>query len=131
MASSGNTKIAAAMEDKVVPAVPSVPPVKSVWGVPLQSNQDLPSLNDVMSEQLAKDLLEKEEQTELKKILDELQLDDEMEAGAAVAASSAGFEGEAEDEDDTDCADDLLIAQMLQLQFDQVSLIGNNLNKYC
>ena len=121
MASSANTKEAAAMEDKVVPP-PVVPPVKSVWGVPLQSHQDLPSLNDVMSEQLAKDLLEKEEQTELKKILDELQLDDELEAGA-VAACSVAFEGEAEDEDETDCADDLLIAQMLQLQFDQVSLI--------
>ena len=43
--------------------------VKSVWGVPLQSQDQAPSLSDVMSEQMATDLQEKEDKSELKKIV--------------------------------------------------------------
>ncbi len=96
-------------------------PVKSVWGVPLQAHVESPSLNEVMSEQLAKDLIEKEEQSELKKIISEL---DDDEADFVLGAEAA------EPEDETDCADDLLIAQMLQLQFDQVKTAFQNSTSY-
>ena len=120
------------MEKNTSPGTADPPPaaVKSVWGVPLQTHVELPSLHDVMSEQLAKDLLEKEEQSELKKILEEIQFEDVADYGCPLIAEAvdppASFSGNVEseeaffDEDEAACADDLLIAQMLQLQFDKV-----------
>jgi hypothetical protein len=89
-------------------------PVKSVWGVPLQSHVDLPSLSDVMSEELAKDLSEKEKKSEMKKIADQIS---KTEVDGAHASTLLD---ELDIDDGDDCTDDLLIAQMLQLQFDQV-----------
>ena len=96
-------------------------PVKSVWGVPLQSHFNSPSLSEVMSEQLANDLNEKEEKSELKKLVDQIRMaEDGAEVdGASCASGTLAVENFVLDEAD-DCTDDLLIAQMLQLQFDQV-----------
>ena len=88
--------------------------VKSVWGVPLQSQDQAPSLSDVMSEQMATDLQEKEDKSELKKIVAHIR-----ETEGTVEASESFADNEA-DVADEQCTDDLLIAQMLQLQFDQV-----------
>ena len=86
---------------------------KNPWGIPSNPVPET-SLSDVMSEQLASDLQAK---------------DDRPEAVAKSACQAVSNEAGAEklsDEDfakmvadETDCKDDLVIAQMLQMQFDR------------
>lgn len=102
------------MEDSSKSSNPG--PVKSVWGVPLQTHFNSPSLSEVMSEQLANDLTEKEEKSELKKLVEQIKNSNDEVDGAC--SGNIVFEDEA-----NDCTDDLLIAQMLQLQFDQVGCL--------
>ena len=108
------------MEDSSKSSNPG--PVKSVWGVPLQTHFNSPSLSEVMSEQLANDLTEKEEKSELKKLVEQIKnSNDDVDgacSGNALEIDNFVFEDEA-----NDCTDDLLIAQMLQLQFDQVGCL--------
>lgn len=94
-------------------------PVKSVWGVPLQTHFNSPSLSEVMSEQLANDLTEKEEKSELKKLVEQIRKAD-GEVDGACSGSTLEVENFVLEDESNDCTDDLLIAQMLQLQFDQV-----------
>ncbi len=69
---------------------------KNPWGL-VEKPVEVQNLTEVMSEQLAKDLVEKEER----------KLDDfPVEESLFQASNDA-------------CADDLLIAQMLQMQFDK------------
>ena len=99
-------------------------PVKSVWGVPLQTHFTSPSLSEVMSEQLANDLTEKEEKSELKKLVDQMRMvEDRAEVDGACASDTLEVGNFVLEESD-DCTDDLLIAQMLQLQFDQVGALA-------
>ncbi len=104
--------------------VPAPAPTKNAWGVkpsaPAASAAALPaaapSLAEVMSEQLAGDLAQKEEDDMVKTfqmVPDSATVADEVRS----AAQAAGLLPE--EEVTEDCKDDLLIAQMLQMQFDK------------
>jgi len=102
---------------------------KCPWGAP-QPVDSAPSLSDVMSEQLADDLVTKEEsRTKVQEREDEA-------FAKALQASLGGAAGgqqppeqasSVQKDTETDCKDDLLIAQMLQMQFDNEhdSVIAN------
>ena len=85
---------------------------KCPWGaIPTPSSTT--SLSDVMSEQLA-DHLENKDQNQVRK-----QEREDAELAAAIAASNVDpSTAQAASPDAADCSDDLLIAQMLQMQFD-------------
>jgi len=109
---------------------------KCPWGVPAAPIEEAPSLSEVMSEQLADDLVHKQESRE------RLQQEEDqafaLALQASISASEASANGTSDDADiakvmsqasashnegvkegqSTDCKDDLLIAQMLQMQFD-------------
>ena len=90
-------------------------PSRPAWGVvPMLSGSSVegPSLSEVMSEQLAKEIQKKEKDLVKFEIPPELLVPPEPASPTAIAAAVA--------EEDS-CADDLLIAQMLQMQFDQES----------
>jgi RIO kinase 3 len=87
-------------------------PAKCAWGVTLgaASTEPVASLSDVMSEQLATEMLLKEKKKAEDKweVLKEEDKAEEAAGGAAAVQVS-----------ETECTDDLLIAQMLQMQFDR------------
>ena len=89
-------------------------PKKNPWGVPVNATPAT-SFSEVMSEQLASNLQDKEH-----KILDG------TDKTKSSTASAIGASADLTDEelakmlaDETDCTDDLVIAQMLQMQFDK------------
>ncbi len=90
--------------------VPAPAPPRNAWGVaPAAAPASAPtSLSEVMSEQLAGQLAKKEEEE------DEKVLCRQFEGFSEAAAASASAQAE-----DDECKDDLLIAQMLQMQFDK------------
>merc|ERR1719495_527087 len=109
---------------------------KCPWGVPAAPIEEAPSLSEVMSEQLADDLVHKQESRE--RIQQEEDQAFALALQASISASEASANGTSDDADiakvmaqasashnegvkegqSTDCKDDLLIAQMLQMQFD-------------
>ena len=95
---------------------------KCPWGAPPPTDQAAPSLHDVMSEQLADDLVSKEEtRKHLREKEDEafaraLQASiGPAQASGQAAATAAAAEALPSENSETDCKDDLLIAQMLQV----------------
>ena len=103
MAASGEVEV----------AKDSNPAKKNPWNIlSTPNNEPATSLADVMSEELAKDLVRKELN----------QLPTNVEANVEIP-SEILFENENQDHvketNDPDCHDDLLIAQMLQMQFDK------------
>ena len=89
---------------------------KCPWGAP-QPVDAAPSLSDVMSEQLADDLVTKEEsRTKVQEREDEAFA---KALQASMGGEASGGQPEQESsllkESETDCKDDLLIAQMLQV----------------
>jgi len=109
---------------------------KCPWGVPAAPIEEAPSLSEVMSEQLADDLVHKQESRE--RIQQEEDQAFALALQVSISASEASANGTSDDADiakamaqasashnegvkegqSTDCKDDLLIAQMLQMQFD-------------
>jgi len=94
---------------------------KCPWGsIPAAADGPAaPSLSDVMSEQLADHL---ETKDKIKKAASSRQEREDAELAAALAASLGVDEGGASagktKDEGQDCSDDLMIAQMLQMQFD-------------
>ncbi len=104
---------------------PAPAPTRNAWGAAAATAAspaaNTTSLADVMSEQLAGDLAKKEDAKLAKTIGGDegQQAAVAMEAAAMTADDDEALARKLQQQDTEECKDDLLIAQMLQMQFDQ------------